>query len=80
MHDTFYLNNKTMLLRTHTSPVQIRGCNIKQTTSCFFRVGRFIEKMMTQLTYPCFIKLKGLFVDEDVNFSNLKDLNIYDYK
>ena len=43
MHDTFYVENKSKLLRTHTSPVQIRG---------------MLEKMMMQLIYQCFIRLK----------------------
>ena len=32
MHDTFYVENKINLLRTHTSPVQIRGMLEKRTT------------------------------------------------
>ena len=41
MHDTFYVNNKTNLLRTHTSPVQIRGMLKKKTTISiyFWRKG-----------------------------------------
>ena len=36
MHDTFYVNNKKFLLRTHTSPVQIRGMLQKKTTISFY--------------------------------------------
>ena len=37
MHDTFYINKKSNLLRTHTSPVQIRGMLSKTTFSACFR-------------------------------------------
>ena len=36
MHDTFYVENKSNLLRTHTSPVQIRGMLEKKPTFSFY--------------------------------------------
>jgi phenylalanyl-tRNA synthetase alpha chain len=58
MHDTFYVNNKSNVLRTHTSPVQIRGMLEKKPPLHLFLVAKFTEKMMMQLIYQCFIKLK----------------------
>jgi phenylalanyl-tRNA synthetase alpha subunit len=58
MHDTFYVNKKSNVLRTHTSPVQIRGMLQKNLHLLLYLEVRFIEKMMMQRIYRCFIKLK----------------------
>ena len=58
MHDTFYVENKSSLLRTHTSPVQIRGMLQKNHLWHLSLEVKFIEKMMTLLIYQCFIKLR----------------------
>ncbi len=47
MHDTFYVENKKNVLRTHTSPVQIRACLENKPPLAFIQEVRFIEKMMT---------------------------------
>ena len=44
MHDTFYVNEKSNLLRTHTSPVQIRGMLDKKPPICFYIWGQGIQK------------------------------------
>ena len=44
MHDTFYLNNKENLLRTHTSPVQIRGMLQKKPPIAFISGGKVYRK------------------------------------
>ena len=58
MHDTFMSKTKSFLLRTHTSPVQIRGMLEKEPPLHLYLVERFIEKMTMQLIYQCFIKLR----------------------
>ena len=40
MHDTFYVNNKSHVLRTHTSPVQIRGMLNKKPPFAFISGGK----------------------------------------
>ena len=56
MHDTFYVENKTSVLRTHTSPVQIRGMIEKVLPLHLFQVEKSIERMMMLLIYQCFTK------------------------
>ena len=58
MHDTFYVNKKSNVLRTHTSPVQIRGMLDKKPPLLLFQEEKYIEKMMILLTCQCSIKLK----------------------
>ena len=53
MHDTFYIEKKSLVLRTHTSPVQIRGMLEKICQWLLYLVVRFIEKMMTLHIYLC---------------------------
>ena len=56
MHDTFYVNHKSGVLRTHTSPVQIRAMLKINLLLLTFPAVKFIGKMMIQLTYQCSIK------------------------
>ena len=58
MHDTFYLNDKDYLLRTHTSPVQVRCMLEKNLQWLLYQEERFLEKMMIRHTYLCSIKSK----------------------
>ena len=58
MHDTFYVKKKLNVLRTHTSPVQIRSMLNKNHLLHLFLEEKFIEKMMMQHICQCFIKLK----------------------
>ena len=44
MHDTFYVENKSNLLRTHTSPVQIRGMLEKKPPLAFISGGKVYQK------------------------------------
>ena len=62
MHDTFYVKNKkeeTYVLRTHTSPVQIRTLKKKNYHLKFLLRGGLIVAIQTLLIPLCFIKLKG---------------------
>ncbi len=74
MHDTFYLDNKTNLLRTHTSPVQIRGMLNKKPPIAFISGGKVYRKDDDSTHLPMFHQIEGIYVDNNVNFSNLKDL------
>jgi phenylalanyl-tRNA synthetase alpha chain len=71
MHDTFYFNNKT-LLRTHTSPVQIRVMEKQEPPIRIIAPGR-VYRCDSDLTHtPMFHQVEGLLVDESVSFSDLK--------
>ncbi|MDH3448274.1 MAG: phenylalanine--tRNA ligase subunit alpha [Gammaproteobacteria bacterium] len=71
MHDTFYFDDGT-LLRTHTSPVQIRVMENQQPPYRVIAPGR-VYRCDSDLTHtPMFHQVEGLLVDEDVSFSVLK--------
>ena len=74
MHDTFYLNNKSHLLRTHTSPVQIRGMLEKKPPMAFISGGKVYRKDDDSTHLPMFHQVEGIYVDKDVSFTQLKDL------
>lgn len=74
MHDTFYLNNQTNLLRTHTSPVQIRGMLKKKPPIAFISGGKVYRKDDDSTHLPMFHQIEGIYIDEGINFSNLKHL------
>ena len=74
MHDTFYVENKSNLLRTHTSPVQIRGMLEKSPPLAFISGGKVYRKDDDATHLPMFHQIEGMYIDEGVNFANLKDL------
>jgi|TARA_B100001939_G_scaffold346846_1_gene366737 phenylalanyl-tRNA synthetase alpha chain len=74
MHDTFYVNKKSYLLRTHTSPVQIRGMLDKKPPFAFISGGKVYRKDDDSTHLPMFHQIEGIYVNEDVSFANLKDL------
>jgi len=74
MHDTFYLENKSKLLRTHTSPVQIRSMLKSKPPFAFSSAGKVYRKDDDATHLPMFHQVEGIYVDHDVNFANLKDL------
>ena len=74
MHDTFYVNEKSFVLRTHTSPVQIRGMIKKTPPFAFISGGKVYRKDDDATHLPMFHQVEGIYVDEDVSFANLKDL------
>ena len=73
MHDTFYVDeNNGHLLRTHTSPVQIRYMQSNQPPLKVIAPGR-VYRCDSDLTHtPMFHQVEGLWVDENANFSALK--------
>ena len=74
MHDTFYVNNKNSVLRTHTSPVQIRGMLEKKPPFAFISGGKVYRKDDDATHLPMFHQIEGIYVNENVNFAHLKDL------
>ena len=74
MHDTFYVENKKYVLRTHTSPVQIRGMLESSPPIAISSGGKVYRKDDDSTHLPMFHQIEGILVDEGVNFSNLKDL------
>ena len=74
MHDTFYIENKSNLLRTHTSPVQIRGMLEKKPPLAFISGGKVYRKDDDATHLPMFHQVEGIYVDENVSFAQLKDL------
>ncbi len=74
MHDTFYLENKANVLRTHTSPVQIRGMLERKPPLAFISGGKVFRKDDDATHLPMFHQVEGIYVDEDVSFTQLKDL------
>jgi phenylalanyl-tRNA synthetase alpha chain len=73
MHDTFYFDAHT-LLRTHTSPVQVRVMEQRQPPLRVIAPGR-VYRCDSDLTHtPMFHQVEGLLVDEQVSFANLKGL------
>ena len=73
MHDTFYFDDHTVL-RTHTSPVQIRVMSEKQPPLRVIAPGR-VYRCDSDLTHtPMFHQVEGLLVDEKASFTDLKGI------
>lgn len=71
MHDTFYFNANT-LLRTHTSPVQVRVLEKQQPPVRVIAPGR-VYRCDSDITHtPMFHQVEGLLMDENVSFADLK--------
>tara|TARA_B100000242_G_scaffold17275_1_gene10598 strand:+ start:37579 stop:38301 length:723 start_codon:yes stop_codon:yes gene_type:complete len=74
MHDTFYVHNKSHVLRTHTSPVQIRSMLATKPPLAFISAGKVYRKDDDSTHLPMFHQIEGIYINNDVNFANLKDL------
>ena len=73
MHDTFYLEeNKKILLRTHTSPVQIRTMLSEKPPFKIIVPGRTYRCDSDQTHAPMFHQLEGLHIDKNITMSHLK--------
>lgn len=71
MHDTFYID-ETHVLRTHTSPVQVRTMRNKKPPIHVICPGR-VYRCDSDLTHtPMFHQVEGLVVDKDISFAHLK--------
>lgn len=73
MHDTFYIDEKHVL-RTHTSPVQIRYMEKNDPPIRIIAPGR-VYRCDSDMTHsPMFHQVEGLWIDENVSFSVLKEV------
>ena len=73
MHDTFYLDdNKKKLLRTHTSPVQIRTMMNSKPPFKIIAPGRTYRSDSDQTHSPMFHQVEGLHIDKNINMGHLK--------
>ena len=71
MHDTFYVNN-ALLLRTHTSPVQVRTMESREPPLRVICPGR-VYRVDSDLTHtPMFHQIEGLLIDRESTFADLK--------
>ncbi len=76
MHDTFYIKEGTVL-RTHTSPVQIRYMHNNEPPIQVIAPGR-VYRCDSDVTHtPMFHQLEGLAIDKDLSFADLKGILIY---
>ena len=71
MHDTFYFAD-ARLLRTHTSPVQIRALQERGAPLAIIAPGRVYRRDSDLTHSPMFHQLEGLVVGENVSFANMK--------
>jgi phenylalanyl-tRNA synthetase alpha chain len=71
LHDTFYFADGR-LLRTHTSPVQIRALLTRGAPLAVIAPGRVYRSDADVTHSPMFHQVEGLVVDEDISFANLK--------
>jgi len=71
MHDTFYFPDGR-LLRTHTSPVQIRAMRAATPPLSVIAAGRVYRNDSDMTHTPMFHQVEGIVVGEDVSFANLK--------
>ena len=75
-HDTFYFNEKPdgsrMVLRTHTSPVQIRTMQSQKPPIRIIAPGRTFRCDSDQTHTPMFHQIEGLLIDEQTNLGQLK--------
>ncbi|ODN31219.1 phenylalanine--tRNA ligase subunit alpha [Fervidobacterium thailandense] len=71
LHDSFYINEK-YLLRTHTSPVQIRTMLSRKPPLAIISPGRVYRRDYDATHLPMFTQMEGLYVDHDVTVRHLK--------
>ncbi|KZN15377.1 MULTISPECIES: phenylalanine--tRNA ligase subunit alpha [Marinomonas] len=73
MQDTFYFNPNTVL-RTHTSPVQVRTMETSQPPIRIICPGRVYRCDSDQTHTPMFHQVEGLLIDENISFADLKGI------
>ncbi|GGN31750.1 MULTISPECIES: phenylalanine--tRNA ligase subunit alpha [Marinomonas] len=73
MQDTFYFNPSTVL-RTHTSPVQVRTMETTQPPIRIICPGRVYRCDSDQTHTPMFHQVEGLLIDENISFADLKGI------
>jgi len=73
MHDTFYFDNE-YLLRTHTSPIQIRTMERDGVPIRVIAPGKVYRRDSDITHTPMFHQVEGLVIDNDINFTHLKGI------
>jgi phenylalanyl-tRNA synthetase alpha chain len=76
MHDTFYLADGGYLLRTHTSPIQIRYMETHRPPVKIIAPGRVYRVDSDATHSPMFHQVEGLWIDEYITFADLKGVLI----
>ena len=76
MHDTFYLADGRHLLRTHTSPIQIRYLEQHRPPVKIIAPGRVYRHDYDATHSPMFHQVEGLWLDEHITFADLKGVLI----
>jgi len=71
MHDTFYIDPQHVL-RTHTSPVQVRFMEANQPPLKIISSGRVYRYDSDATHSPMFHQVEGLWIEEEISFANLK--------
>jgi len=74
MQDTFFINKEGYVLRTHTSPVQIRTMLKKEPPLAVVAPGKVYRKDLDPTHSPMFHQIEGLYVDEKATFRDLKGI------
>jgi phenylalanyl-tRNA synthetase alpha chain len=75
MHDTFYIEDdsgQNLLLRTHTSPMQVRYARTHKPPIKVIAPGRTYRVDSDATHSPMFHQVEGLWIDENVSFADLK--------
>ncbi len=72
MQDTFYVNKEGYLLRTHTSPVQIRAMLSQKPPIYMIAPGKVYRRDDDPTHSPMFHQVEGLAVDRDIGFGHMK--------
>ena len=73
MHDTFYFNSN-YLLRTHTSPIQIRSMESHGVPIKVIAPGKVYRRDSDITHTPMFHQIEGLVIDKNINFTHLKSM------
>lgn len=78
MQDTFFIDGvASHLLRTHTSPVQVRVMSTQSPPLRFLAPGKVFRCDHDATHSPVFHQVEGLFVDKEVSFSDLKSVLVF---
>lgn len=78
MQDTFFLHrDPDMVLRTHTSPVQIREMEEREPPLRIISPGRVFRCDSDATHSPAFHQIEGMYIDKEVSFADLKQTLFY---
>ncbi|MEY3974657.1 MAG: hypothetical protein RIS59_1018, partial [Pseudomonadota bacterium] len=72
MHDTFYIEGSDRLLRTHTSPIQVRYMQAHPPPLRIVAPGRVYRVDSDATHSPMFHQIEGLWIDEGISLADLK--------